>query len=167
MAHQIKEFGLQGTVTYTQGNYPALIADTLARFKAGKPVLYYAWTPYWLSNVLRPGQEVVWLQVPYSSMPGVQAGTDTKLPNGRNYGFPLNNEYIVGNKVWVEKNPAAGKLFEIMQIPINDISRQNQLLREGESKPADINRHVDAWIKAHQKTFDGWIAQAKAAALKS
>ena len=167
VAHQIKEFGLQGTVTYTQGNYPALIADTLARFKAGKPVLYYAWTPYWLSNVLRPGQEVVWLQVPYSSMPGVQAGTDTKLPNGRNYGFPLNNEYIVGNKIWVEKNPAAGKLFETMQIPINDISRQNQLLREGESKPADINRHVDAWIKAHQKTFDGWIAQAKAAALKS
>jgi glycine betaine/proline transport system substrate-binding protein len=114
-----------------------------------------------------PGQEVVWLQVSRSSMPGVQAGTDTKLPNGRNYGFPLNNEYIVANKLWVEQNPAAGKLFEIMQIPINDISRQNQLLREGESKPADIQRHVDAWIKAHQKTFDAWIAQAKAAALKS
>ena len=167
VAHQIKAFGLENTVSYTQGNYPALIADTLARFKAGKPVLYYAWTPYWLSNVLRPGQEVVWLQVPRSSMPGVQAGTDTRLPNGRNYGFPLNNEYIVGNRIWVENNPAAGKLFEIMQIPINDISRQNQLLREGESKPADIQRHVDAWIKAHQKTFDAWIAQAKAAALKS
>ena len=40
-------------------------------------------------------------------------------------------------------------------------------LREGESKPADIHRHVDAWIKAHQKTFDAWIVQAKAAALKS
>ena len=167
VAHQIKAFGLENTVSYTQGNYPALIADTLARFKAGKPVLYYAWTPYWLSNVLRPGQEVVWLQVPRSSMPGVQAGTDTRLPNGRNYGFPLNNEYIVGNRIWVENNPAAGKLFEIMQIPINDISRQNQLLREGESKASDINRHADAWIKAHQKTFDGWIAQAKAAAVKS
>ena len=167
VAHQIKAFGLENTVSYTQGNYPALIADTLARFKAGKPVLYYAWTPYWLSNVLRPGQEVVWLQVPHSSMPGVQAGTDTRLPNGRNYGFPLNNEYIVGNRIWVENNPAAGKLFEIMQIPINDISRQNQLLREGESKASDINRHADAWIKAHQKTFDGWIAQAKAAAVKS
>ena len=167
VAHQIKAFGLENTVSYTQGNYPALIADTLTRFKAGKPVLYYAWTPYWLSNVLRPGQEVVWLQVPRSSMPGVQAGTDTRLPNGRNYGFPLNNEYIVGNRIWVENNPAAGKLFEIMQIPINDISRQNQLLREGESKASDINRHADAWIKAHQKTFDGWIAQAKAAAVKS
>ena len=167
VAHQIKAFGLENTVSYTQGNYPALIADTLARFKAGKPVLYYAWKPYWLSNVLRPGHEVVWLQVPFSSMPGVQAGTDTKLPNGRNYGFPLNNEYIVANKVWVEKNPAAGKLFEIMQLPLNDISQQNRLLNDGESKPADINRHVDSWIKAHQKTFDGWIAQAKAAAQKS
>ena len=167
VAHQINAFGLKNTVTYTQGNYPALIADTLSRFKAGKPVLYYAWTPYWLSNVLRPGHEVVWLQVPFSSMPGVQAGTDTKLPNGRNYGFPLNNEYIVANKVWVEKNPAAGKLFEIMQLPLNDISQQNRLLNDGESKPADINRHVDSWIKAHQKTFDDWIAQAKAAAQKS
>ena len=167
VAHQINAFGLKNAVTYTQGNYPALIADTLSRFKAGKPVLYYAWTPYWLSNVLRPGHEVVWLQVPFSSMPGVQAGTDTKLPNGRNYGFPLNNEYIVANKDWVEKNPAAGKLFEIMQLPLNDISQQNRLLNDGESKPADINRHVDSWIKAHQKTFDGWIAQAKAAAQKS
>lgn len=164
VAHQINTFGLKNTVTYTQGNYPALIADTLARFKAGKPVLYYAWTPYWLSNVLRPGQEVMWLQVPFSSMPGVQAGTETKLPNGNNYGFPLNNEYIVGNKIWVEKNPAAGKLFEIMQIPINDISKQNQLQRNGETKPADTERHVNAWIKAHQKVFDGWVAQAKAAA---
>ncbi|MPS93650.1 glycine betaine/L-proline ABC transporter substrate-binding protein ProX [Comamonas sp.] len=167
VAHHIKAFGLENTVGYTQGNYPALIADTLARFKAGKPVLYYAWTPYWLSNVLRPGQEVVWLQVTRSSMPGVQAGTDTRLPNGRNYGFPLNNEHIVANKLWAEENPAAGRLFEIMQIPITDISRQNRLLRDGESKPADTQRHVDAWIKAHQKTFDAWIAQARAAALKS
>ena len=99
--HQIKTFKLQDTVTYTQGNYPALIADTVARFKAGQPVLYYAWTPYWLSNVIRPGQESVWLEVPYSTMPGVQAGTDTKMSNGKNYGFPLNNEYIVANKTFV------------------------------------------------------------------
>ncbi|WP_455554493.1 glycine betaine/L-proline ABC transporter substrate-binding protein ProX [Comamonas sp.] len=162
--HQIETFGLQKTVHYVYGNYPALIADTLARFKAGKPVLYYAWTPFWLSNVLRPGQEVIWLQVPFSSMPGVQAGTDTQLPNGNNYGFPLNNQYIVANKAWTAQHPAAAKLFEVMQIPLNDISRQNQLIHQGQNKPADIERHVDGWIKAHQKTFDGWLAQARAAA---
>ena len=162
--HQIKTFKLQDTVTYTQGNYPALIADTVARFKAGQPVLYYAWTPYWLSNVIRPGQESVWLEVPYSTMPGVQAGTDTQMPNGKNYGFPLNNEYIVANKVFVEKNPAAAKLFEIMVLPINDISTQNRRLNDGENQQKDIERHTDGWIKAHQSTFDGWIAQAMAAA---
>ena len=32
------------TVAHKQGNYAALIADTLARYQAGKPVLYYTWT---------------------------------------------------------------------------------------------------------------------------
>lgn len=164
VSHQITTFKLSDTVTYTQGDYTALIADTLARFKQGKPVLFYAWTPYWLSNVLRPNQEVIWLEVPFSSMPGVQAGMDTKQANGKNYGFPLNNEYIVGNKTFVEKNPAAGKLFEVMSVPIDDISKQNRLMNEGQNQQQDVERHVDGWIKAHQKTFDGWVAQAMAAA---
>ena len=162
--HQLDTFKLKNTVNYTQGNYSALIADTLARFKQGKPVLYYAWTPFWLSNVLRPGKEVVWLEVPFSSMPGVQTGTDTKMPNGKNYGFPLNNEYIVANRVWAEKNPAAAKLFELMNIPINDISTQNRLMNDGQNSTADVERHTNAWIKSHQKTFDGWLEQARAAA---
>jgi glycine betaine/proline transport system substrate-binding protein len=162
--HQIGAFKLRDTVTYTQGNYPALIADTVARFKQGKPVLFYAWTPYWLSNVLRTGQEVVWLEVPFSAMPGVQAGTNTKQANGKDYGFPVNNEYIVANKVWAEKNPAAARLFEIMELPIADISSQNRRMNDGENRQQDVERHTDAWIKAHQKTFDSWIVQARAAA---
>lgn len=161
--HQIETFKLKDTVSYTQGNYSALIADTLARYKAGKPVLYYAWTPFWLSNVLRPGKEVVWLEVPFSSMPGVQKGADTRLPSGKNYGFPLNNEYIVANKDWAAKNPAAAHLFEIMSIPINDISTQNRLMHDGQKKASDVERHADAWIKAHSKTFDRWISEAIAA----
>ncbi len=162
--HHLTTFKLRNTVTYTQGNYPALIADTVARFKQGKPVLYYAWTPYWLSNVLRPGQDAVWLEVPFSAMPGVQAGMDTKQANGKNYGFPLNNQYIVGNKVWVDKNPAAAKLFELMKLPVGDISAQNRLVQDGQGRPADIERHTQAWIKAHQAMFDGWLKQARAAA---
>ena len=162
--HQITAFKLGDTVTYTQGDYTALIADTVSRFKQGKPVLFYAWTPYWLSNVLRSGQEVVWLEVPSSAMPGLQAGTDTKQANGKNYGFPLNNEYIVANKTFVEKNPAAAKLFEVMSLPIGDISQQNRLMHDGQNRQEDVKRHTDAWIKGHQKTFDGWIKQALAAA---
>lgn len=162
--HQLDTFKLKDTVTYVQGNYPALIADTVARFKAGKPVLYYAWTPYWLSNVVVPGRDAIWLEVPHSAMPGGQAGTDTKLANGKNYGFPLNNQYIVANKEWAAQNPAAAKLFEVMQVPLADISAQNRMLNDGQKSQRDFERHADSWIKAHQKAFDGWIAQATAAA---
>lgn len=162
--HQLGAYKLRDTVRHVQGSYSALIADTITRYKQGKPILYYTWTPYWVSGVLRPGKDVVWLQVPFSSLPGEQAKLDTKLPNGQNYGFVINTQRIVANRAFVEKNPAAGKLFEVMTLSVGDINAQNLRMRDGENKPADIQRHVDAWIKANQKTFDGWIAQAKAAA---
>lgn len=161
--HQLTAYGLTGTVTHVQGSYSALIADTLARFKQGQPILYYTWTPYWVSGVLRPGQEVVWLQVPHSALPSEQAGVDTKLPNGRNYGFIPNHQRIVANRQFTDQNPAAAKLFEVMQLPVGDINAQNLAMRDGQNRPADLTRHADGWIRAHQATFDSWIAQALAA----
>lgn len=164
--HQLSAFKLRDTVTHNQGSYAALIADTLTRFKDGKPIFYYTWTPYWVSGQLRPGQEVVWLEVPFSSLPGEQAKLDTKLPNGKNYGFVVNRQNIVANKKFVESNPVAGKLFEVMKLSVNDINAQNMRMSKGENKAADIENHTNAWIKGHQKTFDNWIAQAMTAAKK-
>jgi glycine betaine/proline transport system substrate-binding protein len=158
--HQLTAFKLRDTVTHMQGSYSALIANTLARYKEGKPVLYYTWTPYWLSGVLRPGKDVAWLEVPFSSLPGEQAKIDTKMPNGKNYGFPLNTHRIVATKAFIEKYPSAGKLFEVMVLPIDDVNAQNQLMNDGQNSTKDMARHTDAWIKGHQKTFDSWIAQA-------
>jgi len=162
--HQLDAYKLRDSVRHVQGSYAALMADTITRFKQGKPILYYTWTPYWVSGVLRPGQEVAWLQVPFSALPGEQAKIDTKLANGRNYGFVANTQRIVANKAFAEKNPAAAKLFEVMQLPVGDINAQNLRMRDGENKPADVERHTDAWIKGHQKTFDGWIDAALKAA---
>ena len=162
--HHLTAYKLRDTVTHKQGTYSALIADTISRYKAGKPILYYTWTPYWVSNVLKPGKDVVWLEVPFSSLPGEQAKLDTKLPNGKNYGFVVNKQQIIANKAFTDKHPDAAKLFELMQVPVGDISAQNHMMSQGQSKPSDINRHVDGWIKAHQKTFDGWLEQARAAA---
>ncbi|ESD61783.1 glycine betaine/L-proline ABC transporter substrate-binding protein ProX [Escherichia coli] len=107
--HQLAAYGLTNTVTHNQGNYAAMMADTISRYKEGKPVFYYTWTPYWVSNELKPGKDVVWLQVPFSALPG-DKNADTKLPNGANYGFPVSTMHIVANKAWAEKNPAAAKL---------------------------------------------------------
>lgn len=161
---QIEAYGLSNTVVQNQGNYSAIIADTLTRYKAGKPVLYYTWTPYWVSDELKPGKDVVWLTVPHSANPGSQKDLDTTLPNGKNYGFPVNNEHIVANKAWAQANPAAAKLFALMKLPLADVNAQNLRMHEGQGSSDDINRHVDGWIASHQATFDGWVKQAAAAA---
>lgn len=162
--HQLTAYQLRDTVTHVQGTYAALMADTIARYKSGKPILYYTWTPYWVSAELRPGRDVVWLQVPFTALPGNQADLKTALPNGKNYGFPLNTQKIVANKQFAEANPAAAKLFAIMKLPVSDINAQNLAMKEGQNKPADIERHADGWIKAHQAEFDGWVKTALDAA---
>ena len=165
--HQLDAYGLRATVEHNQGSYSAIIADTISRYRAGKPVLYYTWTPYWVSGVLVPGEDVVWLQVPFSSLPGARTDVDTTLPDGSNYGFQANNQRIVANREFAEENPAAAKLFEIMQISANDISAQNLRMREGKDSREDIERHAEAWIKANQANFDGWIQTAMDAAKAS
>ncbi|OWQ92316.1 glycine betaine ABC transporter substrate-binding protein [Roseateles aquatilis] len=159
--HQLDAYQLRGSVTHRQGSYAALMADTIARFKQGRPILYYTWTPYWVSAELRPGRDVVWLQVPFSA--STDGETDTRQANGKNYGFPADEQQIVANRAFVEKNPAAARLFEVMRLPIADINAQNLRMNEGAGSQRDIERHVDGWIRAHRQDFDGWLAQARAA----
>ncbi len=73
--HQLAAYELTNTVTHNQGNYAAMMADTISRYKEGKPVFYYTWTPYWVSNELKPGKDVVWLQVPFSALPVIKTPT--------------------------------------------------------------------------------------------
>ena len=111
--------------------------------------------------MLIPGQDVVWLQVPFSSTP---RNDNTRLADGSDYGFSVNTTRFVVNRAWADKNPAAVKLFEVMRLSIADINAQNERVRSGEGSQADIARHTAGWIKGHQQIFDGWIAQARAAA---
>lgn len=159
--HQLDAFELRESITHNQGQYAAIISDTIARYNEGQPIFYYTWTPYWVSGKLVPGKDVVWLEVPFSSNPN---GTDTKLPNGKNYGFDINSERIVANKAFAEANPAAAKLFAVAQLPINDVSAENMLIANGEDSQKQIEKHADNWIRNNQTTFDGWIQQAMDAA---
>lgn len=161
--HQLKTYGLDKTVTHQQGNYAAIIADTITRYKEHKPVFYYTWTPYWVSGELVPGKDVVWLEVPYTALPEGRKD-DTKLANGKNYGFKMNTMHIVANKRFAEANPAAAKLFSIVKLPLNDINVQNGLMNKGQNKPADVERHADAWLKGHEALVNDWLTQARAAA---
>ncbi|WP_100752636.1 glycine betaine/L-proline ABC transporter substrate-binding protein ProX [Vibrio salilacus] len=162
---QLNAFELGDTVSHNQGNYAAIIADTISRYNKGDSILYYTWTPYWVSGVLVPGEDVVWLEVPFSALPGERKNVDTTLANGKNYGFEMNSMRIVANKEFTQNNPAAAKLFEIMKLNINDVSAQNMMMSQGKNSSSDIEAHVNGWIKANQQLFDSWVKEAKQAAL--
>ena len=87
----------------------------------------------------------------------------TALPNGKDYGFIVNNQRIMANRAFIEQNPAAAKLFSVMKLPIAAINAQNTAMNDGANKQADIDKHVAGWIKAHQRLFDRWVDEARAA----
>lgn len=160
--HQIPEYGLADTVTHNQGSYFALMADTIARFEQGEPVLYYTWTPLWVSGVLVPGEDVEWLEVPYTSLPGGSDATEEDTSSdGRNLGFAVDDIRVLANREWAEANPVAARFLEQVVIPINDVSAQNRLMRDGQDSMEDISRHVAEWIENNADTFEGWVESAR------
>nr|MBS9782618.1 glycine betaine/L-proline ABC transporter substrate-binding protein ProX [Arcobacter sp.] len=156
--HQLDAYGLRNTVTHNQGEYSALISNVIANYKTNKSILYYAWTPYWVSGKLIPGKDVVFLEVKKSANPYTKS---TKLANGKDYGFSVNHQRIVANASVKTKHKDIAKLFNLMKIHVNDISGQNMLMQKGQNKEKDISKHVDIWIKTNQRLFNFWVSEAK------
>lgn len=159
--HQLTEYGLRDTINHNQGAYNAIIADTIARHAKGDKVLYYTWTPYWVSGALVPGEDVEWLEVPYSSLP--DGAVEETVYNGKDLGFAVDSIRVVATDDFLAVNPAARALFEIAVLDINDVSAQNKKVADGEDSSDDIDRHVAEWISANQETYDSWLAAARAA----
>lgn len=162
--HHLDAYSLRDMVTHDQGEYFALMANTIARYGEGKPILYYTWTPLWVSSVLKPGQDVSWLNVPFSSLPDVGREADTAMPDGRNTGFGLNTIRVIANKDFINENPAAKRFMELVHISIEDVNAVILKVHDGEDTPDDARRHAQEWIDGHEKDFSDWLRQAKAAA---
>ena len=158
--HQLDAFKLRDSINHNQGVYFALIADTITRYKAGTPILYYTWSPLWVSSILKPGRDTVWLNVPFSALPGERKDADTSLPDGRNPGFAVNTIGIIANNKFLAENPAAKKFFELLALPIGDVNTAILRQQEGEKALDQVRRHAEEWVKAHQAQFDAWVSEA-------
>lgn len=160
--HHLKEYDLQDTVEQQRGSYFALMADAITRYNRGQPLLYYTWTPLWVNAILKQGEDVVWLGVPFNSLPkdfgedGMGAEVD-----GKKLGFAVNQMRILANNEFLDENPTARRFFELAKIPIEDIDAQNLLLYNGEDTAEDIRRHAEEWIAENQELFDSWVVAAR------
>lgn len=167
--HHMDVFELSDTVQHVQGNYSALMQETVERYRNGEPVLFYTWTPNWTLAELALGEDVVWISVPYSSLPRVDypntvdANVAHCRPYPCNLGFGLNSIQVVASNEFLEANPGAKMLFELVFIPLEDISQQNILMFQGEYRQEDIERHAASWIEENRELVDTWLSQARAA----
>jgi len=166
ISHHIKAYDLDSSVHVDQGSYFALMADTITRYKEGKPILYFTWVPQWISTVLVEDKDVVWLEVPKTDLPDGNNDVDT-MYKGKNLGFAVDKVEAVLNKEFAQENPAATKFLSLMQITTADESAQNLKMQQGEKKPADITRHAKEWVAAHRQQFDAWLQASRAAATQA
>ena len=160
--HHLEAYGLQDTVEHDSGQYTALLANSIARYRQGEPIIFYAYNPHWIGATLKLDQDVVWIEVPFTSLPptmGAITEQDTTI-DGKNHGFPKTQQSIVANTKFLEANPVAQRWFELVQIPVADINQESLRIKDGESKPEDIRRHAEEWVANNQELFDSWIEEA-------
>ncbi|MGD1715896.1 glycine betaine/L-proline ABC transporter substrate-binding protein ProX [Dapis sp. BLCC M172] len=161
--HHLDVYGLRDTVEHDQGNYDILLADVVARNRLEKPILYYTYTPHWAPAVLEPGKDAIWIEVPFTSLPEEQgeASEQETMLDGKNLGIAVDRVRIVANNKFLQANPAAKRLFELVSIPIEDVNAQQKLVQDGESNSEDLRRHAEEWVKKNQDKFDGWVEEAR------
>lgn len=153
------ELNLGEFINPIQAEYAASMADALARYKNGKPILFYTWTPNWTVGALKLGTDVVWIEVPYSKTSVTTVANATKA--SINLGFAADDIRPAANTDFLKKNPKVEKLLEVASIPLADIAEQNMLMNQGEKSEREVRAHAKAWVKKNQKTFDRWIAAAQ------
>ena len=167
--HHLEAYGLKETVEQVQGAYSPLITETIDRYHAGQPVLYFTWTPNWTVGELEPGREVIWLETPFPSLPADQiafldrtaiAGIPGCANDPCQVGWPPNDIRVVANSGFLENNPSIRKLLEQVVIPLHDISAQNALMVADEGDPEDIRRHAEEWVAANEVVVTRWIETA-------
>lgn len=173
IAFHMETYDLGDHINLIKAGYSASMADALARYNAGDPVFFYTWTPNWTVYKLKPGKDVMWINVPEIVPKEGQKGLeDAMVAQGLTgtvtdpckMGFVANDIRVCANQEFIDDNPAVKTLFSLMSVPLPDIAEQNNKMFQGEDSQKDIERHVDEWIKQNQGKWDAWLQAAIAAA---
>nr|WP_293058225.1 glycine betaine ABC transporter substrate-binding protein [Okeania sp. SIO2B3] len=156
---------------------------TITRYQEGKPILYYASQPEWIFSALKQGEDVVWLEVPFTLDNLTEKDT---LLDRKNLGFPIVQQRIVANKKFLEANPVVKRWLELVQIPLADLNVEELRIKEAidrlENNVSDFSlyrleiekiysfldrnlgsshRQAKKWVKNNQQQFDRWLKEAK------
>ena len=159
--------GWEDTIEQISAEHAALFADTVGRHGRGEPILQYIWTPGAFTAELVPGTDVIWVSVsnPIETQVGAAALPADQCPGQPcEMGFVPADILVVANNEFLDANPAAAKLLELIEIPVLDIALQNLAYDSGANTEADVQAAAADWIAANRAAIDQWLAEARNAA---
>ncbi|UOD35777.1 glycine betaine/L-proline ABC transporter substrate-binding protein ProX [Deferribacteraceae bacterium V6Fe1] len=171
--HHMKVYDLAGDINLIKASYAASMAEAMARHQKGEPIFFYTWAPNWTIFKLKPGEDVMWINVPKIIPRSSQkSGEDRMTVSGvkgavtdpLKAGFVVSDINIVANHKFIEKNPPIKAFFSVFSLPLEDINEQNTKMYEGEKSEQDIQRHVDQWIAKNKEKWNAWLEEARKAA---
>jgi glycine betaine/proline transport system substrate-binding protein len=149
------ELQLGDFINMVKADYSVSIADAISRYKNGKSILFYTWTPNWTVGALKLGQDVVWIEMPSKKTKPVSIPNATK--SKVNLGFGADDIRPAVNVDFLKANPKVEKFLKKASIPLADIAAQNLKMNDGEKSERAIKKHAAEWIKNNQSTFDSWL----------
>jgi glycine betaine/proline transport system substrate-binding protein len=174
IAYHLDAYGWDEHFNPIKAGYSASMADALGRYQNGEPIFFYTWTPNWTVGVLKPGEDVVWLQVEETMLPEDQEAladattvdglTGCRGPQPCNLGWPANDIRPVANTQFLDQNPAVRSLLENVRVPIDAIFAQNAQMNEGADSPDDLQQQAEQWIEDNRSQVDAWLEEARNAA---
>jgi len=165
IASDLDELGLRDHINPIKAGYSSSMADALGRYKQGDPILFYTWTPNWTVGLLKPGEDVVWIEMPNATEETTVADVEGCVDNPCALGWKANDIRPVANTEFLNNNPAVKTVLEEARIPLLDVFAQNAKMNEGEDSPEDIQRHASEWLENNSDMVGGWLEKARSAAM--
>lgn len=174
ITHHFEVYGLSDHINPVKASYSASMADTLARYNSGDPVFFYTWAPNWTIFKLKPGEDVMWINVPKIMPKESQKiaedrmtveGIEGAVSDPVKLGFVVSDIRTVANKKFLTDNPAAAKFLELFTVPLADINEQNTRMQDGEKSQKDLDRHAKEWIGKNKEKWNHWLEAARKAAI--
>lgn len=162
------------------GPHEAMHAEAVAKLRRGAPILIYAWTPGKHLGTIAPGVDVVWLGVEqvlddsnprrrpdgarFDQRPGSAPIGPSMCPAAADkgtcpLGWRASDILVTASDEFVEANPAAARLFELVRLDPFDVSRRIAM----QSRGADVDDLASRWIAQHRDLVDIWLNQARIA----
>ncbi len=160
------------------GDVGQVTADSASAEAAGIPRIQYKWAPSEHTALLVPGQNVVWLSL------GTEDNViDGSTPVGRNYrltgpaplgerctddpcwlGWSWDTIRVAANRDFIEANPAAARLFELVTLDGAVVAQQIYNTFYEPSELGDPQTQAREWLAEHRELADGWLTEARLAA---